>query len=50
MSKAKGRATFAIRPKLKKALEKEADKEIRTLSYYLEQIVEAFAKENNIKV
>lgn len=43
MSKAKERASFAIRPKLKRVLEKEAAKEKRTLSYYIEQLVENFA-------
>jgi hypothetical protein len=50
MSKAKERASFAIRPELKRAFEKEADKEVRTLSYYIERICEDFATRNKLKV
>lgn len=49
MSKAKERASFAIRPKLKRAFEKEALKEKRTLSYYIEQVMENYATQNGIK-
>lgn len=45
---AKDTASFKIRPELRKALKKEADKDKRTLSWYLETIVEEFAKKRKL--
>lgn len=45
---AKDTASFKIRPELRKALKKEADKEQRTFSWYLESIIEDYAKKKKI--
>lgn len=47
---AKETASFKIRPELKKALEKEAIKDKRTLSWYIEGVIEEFAKRKKISV
>ena len=47
---AKETASFKIRPELRKALKREADKESRTLSWYLESLVEEIAKRKRIQV
>lgn len=44
------RASFKIRPELRKAFEIEAKKKQWTLSYYIEQICESFAKTKKMKV
>ncbi len=40
--------SFKIRPELKKALKKEADREKRTLSWFIESLVEEIAKKKKI--
>lgn len=45
---AKETASFKLRPELRKALKKEADKERRTLSWYLESLIEEIAKRKKI--
>jgi predicted DNA-binding protein len=45
---AKKTLSFKARLELRKAFEKEAKKDNRTLSYYIEQICEDFASNNNI--
>lgn len=47
---AKETASFKIRGELRAALKKEADKEKRTLSWYLESLIEEIAKRKRIKV
>lgn len=46
---AKETASFKIRKELREAFKREADKENRTLSWYLETIAEDFAKRKKIK-
>lgn len=45
---AKETASFKIRPELRKALKREADKEKRTLSWYIESLIEEIAKKKKI--
>lgn len=47
---AKETASFKIRKELREAFQREADKEKRTLSWYLETMAEEFAKKRRIKV
>lgn len=46
---AKETASFKIRKELREAFKREADKENRTLSWYLEVMAEDFAKRKKIK-
>ncbi len=46
---AKETASFKIRKELRDAFQREAEKEKRTLSWYLESIAEEFAKRKKIK-
>jgi len=48
--KTPNRASFKIRPELRHAFEKEAEKKQWTLSYYIEQVCELHAKAKKIKV
>jgi hypothetical protein len=45
---AKETASFKLRAEVKKALSKEAGKEQRTLSFYIEAIVEDYAKKRKL--
>lgn len=45
----KDTASFKLRPELRKALKREAEKDKRTLSWYLESIIENFAKRNKLE-
>jgi predicted DNA-binding protein len=45
---AKETASFKLRPETKNALIKEAEKERRTLSFFIENIIEQYAKKKKL--
>lgn len=47
---AKEITSFRLRPELRLALKARADKEKRTLSWYIETLIEEIAKQKRIKV